>query len=69
MLGDRTWPGRLDRSRILFVVVSRFVPDCVVIIPAGGAGCAEDGLTEVTDTGVVAGGDVAGTRGGTNRPS
>ena len=49
MLGERTWPGRLDKSRILLVVKSALVPDWVVIIPVEGAAKTEDGGTEVTD--------------------
>ena len=69
MLGERTWAGRLDRSRILLVLVMKFAPDCVVIVPDRGAVYTVD---EVPDEGTAedaGGGEETATGGGTNKPS
>ena len=60
---------RVDRSRILPVVVSVLAPDWVVIMPDVGAANTEDGGTEVTEAAedTDAGGSTTG--GGTKMPS
>ena len=68
-LGERTWPGRLDRSRMPPVAVRGFAPDCVVVVPDRGAVNAEDGTAEETDTTVVAETDVTVARGRVKMPS